>query len=93
MLGYSRLFWLRFCRQQTIRVLFDGLETAFRFFGGVRRELLFDQMEADIVDDERSEGGRAIEMLSSCALLPTGGFGFGRAVHIGPVPRARWSVR
>jgi transposase len=60
-LGYSRLLWLRFYRQQTMRVLFDGLETAFRFFGGVPRELLFDQMKAVIVDDERPDGGRVIE--------------------------------
>lgn len=60
-LGYSRLLWLRFYRQQTMRVLFDGLEAAFRFFGGVPRELLFDQMKAVIVDDERPDGGRVIE--------------------------------
>ena len=60
-LGYSRLLWLRFYRQQTMRVLFEGLETAFRFFGGVPRELLFDQLKAVIIEDTRLAGGRVIE--------------------------------
>ncbi|MYB76486.1 MAG: transposase [Chloroflexi bacterium] len=34
-LGHSRLLWLRFYRQQTMRVLFEGLESAFARFGGV----------------------------------------------------------
>jgi transposase len=60
-LGYSRLLWLRFYRQQTMRVLCEGLETAFRFFGGVPRELLFDQLKAVVIDDQRPDGGRVIE--------------------------------
>lgn len=60
-LGYSRLLWLRFYRQQTMRVLFEGLETAFRFFGGVPRELLFDQLKAVIIEDDRPAGGRVVE--------------------------------
>lgn len=60
-LGYSRLLWLRFYRRQTMRVLFEGLETAFRFFGGVPRELLFDQLKAVIIEDERPDGGRVVE--------------------------------
>ena len=60
-LGYSRLLWLRFFERQDMRVLFEGLEAAFAFFGGVPREILFDQMRAVVVADHRFEGGRLIE--------------------------------
>lgn len=56
-LGYSRLLWLRFYRRQTMETLIGGLESAFGFFGGVPQELLFDQMRAVVLADERlSEG-------------------------------------
>ncbi len=45
--GYSRLLWLRFYPQQD--------------FGGVPRELLFDQMKSVIIRDLRGEGGRVTE--------------------------------
>ncbi len=60
-LSYSRLLWLRFYLRQDMRTLFAGLEEAFRFFGGVPHELLFDQMRAIVVEDRRGEGGRLIE--------------------------------
>jgi transposase len=60
-LGYSRLLWLRFYPRQDMRTLFAGLEEAFDFFGGVPRELLFDQMASVITRDLRSQGGRLIE--------------------------------
>ena len=60
-LGYSRLMWLQFYRRQTMEVLIRGLESAFAFFGGVPAELLFDQMKAVIVDDQRDDGGRLLE--------------------------------
>ena len=59
-LGHSRLLWLRFYRQQTMRVLFEGLESAFARFGGVPRELLFDQMRAVVLSDDRAGGGELI---------------------------------
>lgn len=60
-LGYSRLLWLRFYPRQDLRTLIRGLETAFRFFGGVPREILFDQMRSVILRDLRPEGGRLVE--------------------------------
>lgn len=60
-LGYSRLLWLQFFRRQTMAVLMRGLEEAFEFFGGVTSELLFDQLKAVIIDDERLDGGRLLE--------------------------------
>jgi hypothetical protein len=38
-----------------------GLEEAFAYFGGVPRELLFDQMKAVIIGDERPHGGKVLE--------------------------------
>lgn len=60
-LSYSRLLWMRFYPRQDLRTLLDGLEAAFTFFGGVPRELLFDQMRSVIVRDLRPESGRLIE--------------------------------
>ena len=60
-LAYSRLLWLQFYGRQTMAVLIHGLEEAFASFGGVPGELLFDQMKAVIVNDERANGGRLLE--------------------------------
>ena len=62
-LGYSRLLWCRFYPRQDMRTLFDGLEEAFAFFGGVPYELLFDQMKAVITRDLRLEGGALVHNL------------------------------
>jgi transposase len=59
-LGYSRLMWLRFFTRQDMRTLFAGLEEAFHFFGGVPRELLFDQMRTVITRDLRLLGGQLV---------------------------------
>jgi len=60
-LGYSRLLWLRFYTRQTMSTVIAGLEAAFAYFGGVTRELLFDQMRAVILDDQRPLGGKLLE--------------------------------
>jgi len=60
-LGFSRFMWVGFFARQTMANLMRGIEAAFAYFGGVPRELLFDQMKAVIVDDERDSGGRLIE--------------------------------
>jgi transposase len=60
-LGYSRLIWLQFYPRQTLAVLMRGLEDAFGTFGGVPAELLFDQMKAVIIDDQREIGGKLLE--------------------------------
>lgn len=60
-LGYSRLLWLRFYPRKDMPALQRGLESAFGFFGGVPREILFDQMKSVITRDLRPEGGRLIE--------------------------------
>ena len=60
-LGYSRLLWLRFYPRQTMAVVMEGLERAFAAFGGVPRELLFDQMKTVITADRRPDGGKLLE--------------------------------
>lgn len=60
-LGYSRLLWLKFYRGQTMATVISGLEEAFAYFGGVPRELLFDQMKAVIVEDRRVDGEKLLE--------------------------------
>src|SRR5579859_5444040 len=60
-LGYSRLLYLEFVTQQTMETVIRGLEAAFGYFGGVPQEVLFDQMRAVIVDDQRPRGGRLLE--------------------------------
>ena len=62
-LGYSRLLWCRFYPRQDMRTLIDGLEDAFRYFGGVPQELLFDQMKAVITRDLRLQGGALVRNL------------------------------
>ncbi len=62
-LGYSRLLWCRFYVRQDMRTLIDGLEDAFRYFGGVPHELLFDQMKAVITRDLRLQGGALVRNL------------------------------
>lgn len=59
-LGYSRLLWLRFFKRQDMRTLFTGLEEAFAYFGGVPKELLFDQMKAVITRDLRLQGKQLV---------------------------------
>lgn len=60
-LSYSRYLWVRFYRRQDMRTLFSGLADAFHFFGGVPREILFDQMRSVIVEDRRTDGGGLVE--------------------------------
>jgi transposase len=59
-LGYSRLLWVRFFSRKDMPALLAGLEQAFSFFGGVPRELLFDQMRSVITKDDRLDGRRLV---------------------------------
>ncbi len=60
-LGSSRLLWLHVYPRQTMATVLEGLETAFRYFGGVPHELLFDQMKRVILEDHRPDGGKLLE--------------------------------
>jgi transposase len=73
-LGYSRLMWVRFYPRQTMAVLFSGLEEAFASFGGVPTELLFDQLKAVIIEDQREFGGKIFENLQFLRFAAHWGF-------------------
>lgn len=73
-LGYSRLLWLQFYSRQSMAVLMHGLEHAFAAFGGVPVELLFDQLKAVIIDDERASGGKLLENLEFARFAAHWGF-------------------
>jgi transposase len=62
-LGHSRLLWVRFYPCQDLRTLIFGLEACFTEWGGVAKELLFDQMKSVVTRDERLAGGRLVENL------------------------------
>ena len=73
-LGYSRLLWCRFSARQDMRTLLTGLEDAFLAFGGVPRELLFDQMKAVITRDLRLQGGTLVHNLEFLRFAHDWGF-------------------
>ena len=73
-LGYSRLLWVQFFPRQTLSVLIRALEEAFTAFGGVPAELLFDQMKAVIIDDQREIGGKVLENLEFARFAAHWGF-------------------
>ena len=82
-LSHSRLLGLCFSRRQTMAVLTDGLERAFARFGGVPKELLFDQMRAVVLSDQRVGGGELV--LNAEFLRFAAHWGFHRAaVRGGP---------
>ena len=93
-LSHSRLLWLRFYRRQTMAVLTEGLERACARFGGVPKELLFDQMRAVVLSDGRVGGGELVfERGVSARCRALGGSTRARAGRIGRRRRARWSGR
>ncbi|MXW16029.1 MAG: transposase [Gemmatimonadetes bacterium] len=52
---------LNYYERQAMPVVMRGLVSAFRYFGGVPSELLFDQMKAFMIADGRAGGGRLVE--------------------------------
>ena len=62
-LGHSRLLWVQFYPRQDLRTLLHGVETCFTTWGGVPRELLFDQMRAVLTRDDRLSGGGLVRNL------------------------------
>ena len=81
--GHSRLLRLRFYPRQTMTVLMEGLESAFERFGGVSEELLFDQMRAVVLSDDRAAGGGLVLNAEFLRF----------AAHWGFVPRSCWPYR
>ena len=57
-LGYSRMSFVRFCVSQDFDAVRDGLIAACAYFGGVPREVLFDNMKAVVLDRDTYGPGR-----------------------------------
>jgi len=68
-LGYSRLLWVKFYKRQTMQVVISAIEEAFGYFGGVPSEILFDQMKAVIIGDERLNPDRRGKLLENPEFL------------------------
>ena len=85
-LSHSRLLWLCFYRRQTMAVLAGGLETVFERFGGVPKELLFDQMRAVVLSDRRVGGGELVLNAEFLRFAAHWGSPRGRAGRTGPGP-------
>ena len=90
-LSYSRQLWLCFYRRQTMAVWTAGLERAFARFGGVPKELLFDQMRAVVLSDQRVGGGELVLNAEFLRVAAHWGSTRAHAGRIGRRPRARWS--
>jgi transposase len=68
-LGSSRQLWVQFSPRQDLRTLLTGLAACFTTWGGVPRELLFDQMRSVLTRDDRLAGGgltHNLEFLRFC---------------------------
>lgn len=62
-LGHSRFLWVQFYPRQDLRTLLIGLEACFTTWGGVPRDVLFDQMRSVITRDDRLAGGGLVRNL------------------------------
>jgi transposase len=60
-LGYSRKLYVEFVPRQTALAVMQSLERAFADFSGVPREILFDQLKAVVIEDQRPDGGKLLE--------------------------------
>ncbi len=72
-LGYSRTIWARFLVTQRQEALMESLEAAFQAFGGVPRELLFDNLR-QVVATPRTEERDAVVQASFLAFAEHWGF-------------------
>ncbi len=72
--------------------MITGPEEAFAFVVVVPTELLFDQMKAVILEDQRLDGGKLLENPGSCASRRTGASVSSPADRITPRQKAKWSA-
>lgn len=62
-LGFSRWLWVRFYPRQDLATLEYGLAECCTAWGGVAKELLFDQMRSVLTRDDRLAGGGLVTNL------------------------------
>jgi transposase len=73
-LGYSRKLYVEFVPRQTALAVMQSLERAFADFGGVPLEVLFDQLKAVIIGDQRPAGGTLLENAEFARFAAHAGF-------------------
>jgi transposase len=73
-LGYSRMSFVRFAADETWATVKSSLEAAFGYFGGVPREVLFDNMKTVVL--ERNAYGRGAHRLHPGLLALSRDLGF-----------------
>lgn len=73
-LGYSRATFVRFTRSERFEDWRDGLIAAFEYFGGVPREVLFDNTKTVIID--RNEYGPGLHRWHAGMLELSNEYGF-----------------
>ncbi len=59
LLGYSRYKYLMLTTDRTQPTVFKGLLNSFKYFGGVPKEILFDNMKT-VVDQSRTQYGKPV---------------------------------
>jgi integrase-like protein len=88
--GYSRRIYVRAFRNERQESWFAGLEGAFRHFGGVTDEVLFDNDRGLVVRHDRAT--REVEFNARLHAFATGIFGRGPAPLIGHGQKAKTSA-
>ena len=58
-LGYSRLKYLNLTLDKTQETVFQSLTNSFKYFGGVPKEILFDNMKT-VVEHAKSEYNKPV---------------------------------
>lgn len=90
-LGYSRQLYVEFVPRQTALTVMQSLERAFAAFGGVPVEILFDQLKAVIIEDQRPDGGKLLENAEFGRFAAHWGFRIRACRPIARRPRGRSS--
>ena len=91
-MGYSRASFVEYVTDEKIETLLACHERAFEYFGGVPKQVLYDNMKTVVIErDGYGEGNTSSTRWSS--ISPSTGALFPSFVSpIAPVRRARWSA-
>ena len=91
-LGYSRRLHVRAYGHEKQDSWFDGMESAFRAFGGVPREVLLDNAKALILHHDPASREVVLHPRLHAFAQPLAASGSAPARRIAPAPRAKTSV-
>ena len=90
-LGWSRAAYVQFVSDERVETLIACHEHAFLAFGGVTREVLYDNVKTVVVSATPTGADAIASMRRSVTLLAHAGSDRSCANPIVPRPRARWS--